>query len=392
VRLTPAELAAERTRHQRLFWEAFGFVTVLGVLLYAFVAAGASMVRHRQHGLLTRLDLGMHPADGIAVTAALLAVVVALNIALAAQQTPTDPRERVRAANWQVYVFLLSALTASATVTVTLICWMSGDRGDSAGDSVSLGLITLITAALASALQLKARSPEALIADEYVLEHRLAPLTDTLARFREQSTGPEMSRLGIIARCAYLAGLFGWVGACVALGIAGIEQRFLGWSNLIWMGFFGTALEACLLVAAMQLAKFRFLRRALDTIWPGYLLVVLVGIAALCTLPVLLPWPAWLRASIIGYYVAIWALAAGAFFINLWSTMRLAAASRASTERALVKARQDVLDELTDVRARKAAARRDHIRNRIRPSDAALSRRPRRPRKSRPDGRQNRPA
>lgn len=387
MRLTPAELAAERARYHREFWVAFGFVLGMGSLLFMLIALVLPF-RRRAHGLLARIDLGMRPADGIAVAAALLAVVVALNIALAAQQTPTDPRERVHAADWQEYIFLISALTAGATVTVTLICWTSVDCGDSVGDSVALGLISLIATALASALQLKARPAEVLIADEHLLASRLAALTDALSRFREQHPGPEISWLEVLLRGACMAGLFGWTSALVALGIAGIEQRFLGWSNLIWMGVLGTASEACLFAAVRQLSMFRFLPRTLDKLWSGNLLGILMCFPTLCTLFVLLPWTAWIRVPVIAFYISIWVFGLSTFFIGGLPT-RLTAAQRALVERALIRAKDDVLGALARVRARSSAARGDQMRSRFKPSRSQL---PARRRRTQPAARSNRPA
>ncbi len=388
MRLTPAELAAERARYHRQFWAAFGFVIGIGAGLFLLIAMATSVVRQRPHGMLARVDLGMQPTDGIAVTAALLAVVVALNIALAAQQMPSDPRERMRAASWQEYVFLISMLTAGATVTVTLICWLSAAGDDSIGNSVSLGLISTVAVALASALQLKARPVEAFIADEHLLKSRLAALADALPRFREQHPGPEISWLGVLLRGACMAGLFGWTSALVAVGIAGIEQRFLGWSNLVWMGVLGTASEACLFAAVRQLSMFRALSRTLHKLWPGYLMVMLMAFPALCTLFVLLPWPAWFRFSIIGFYISIWSSGLSTFFIGGLST-RLTAGQRALVERALIRAEDDVLGTLAGVRARSAAARGDQIRSRPRPFGPRL---PPRRRRTQPAGGQSWPA
>lgn len=392
MRLTPAELAAERTRYHREFLVTIGFVIGMGIVIFGAIVMMAQPFRQRPHKILAHLDLGMHPADGIGVAAALLAVVVALNIALAAQQMPTDPRERMRAASWQVYVFLISALTASATVAVALTCWTSANRGDSVGNAVSLGLITLITVALASALQLKTRFAEEFIADEYVLQCRLATLADALSRFREKHPAPEIGWLGVLLRGAGMAGLFGWTSALVALGIAGIQQRFIGWSNLVWMGVFGTAWEACLFAAARQLSTFRLLlRHTLDRFWSGCLLVMLASFPALCTLLVLLPCSAWFRIAIIGYYTSIWALGLGTFFTGRRST-RLTAGQRALVERVLIRAKDDVLGSLADVRTRSAAARGDQVRNRLRPSGTAGTRPPNLRRRAQPVGRRNRPA
>lgn len=395
MRLSPAELADERTRHQHEFWWYFLFTIGFGIALYLLVAWVTARFRGLQHNhdLLRSIDLGMPPTEGIAVVSPMLAVVVALNIALAAQQVPPDAKERIRAAEWQLYLAFISMLSASGAVCVTLMCWFSGDRGHSTGSSIGLGFTALLAVALSAAQRLKATTAEAAAVNRYLRESRLIARIKAREEFQQRYPGLTVSRGAIVGRYLYGAIVLGILSTVAALGIAGIERRFIGWPNLIWLGLIGIVLEACLLFAGKQIRILRLGRYVYDRFAAYFSLACQLCIPVTFPLMLLFPLATWLRVTIAGYCVTIWALAVGSFMLERsHPRLGLTSGARAAVGLTLNRVAAEAERELIKTRDRDAAATQDRSQNRVSGSSRAAPRRPHRRRRPRPAGRRSRPA
>lgn len=150
----------ELARVQRAFSRTAIAVALADVVIGSFAFGGLIYLLiifpgDRGTRIASRLDLQLAPSDDIAVVAALLAVVLSINIAVAVQPLPTDRSDRVQVIEWQKYVALMAQLMATAAVLMCLVGWTSSRRSHSWGATLGETLLTVATIALAAAVKLR---------------------------------------------------------------------------------------------------------------------------------------------------------------------------------------------------------------------------------------------
>jgi hypothetical protein len=128
----------ELARVQKNFLRLVLRVAIFDLVFGGFAFAGLgyfllAFLRRDTSGVLNRLDLQLTPSDAITVIAALLAVVLSINVAVAVLALPQNKRDRVRTIEWHKYVALTAQLMAMAAVLVCLIDWVSSERSHSWG-------------------------------------------------------------------------------------------------------------------------------------------------------------------------------------------------------------------------------------------------------------------
>jgi hypothetical protein len=188
-----AKVAKIRRRRRRAgLWSAAGTV-FLGTLLYLSVACMIVGLRH-QHGmsLVRRADLAITPADGIAVVAALVAVVLSVNLTLAVLNRPDDPVEQVLVTDWQLAMGLVSLFCASLSVMAVLMCWFSSERSHSWGAVIGATALALIAVSLAALIWVRASAYMYAKVEMFRLRRRRAMLVQALEQF--QRDHPHRSR------------------------------------------------------------------------------------------------------------------------------------------------------------------------------------------------------
>ena len=163
------ELARVQKDFLRTVVRVAAFDLVSGGLVYASMAYFlVTFPRRRPARVFDRLDLHLAPAEAIAVIAALLAVVLSINVAVAVLTLPANQQDRIFALEWHKYVALTAQLMAMATVLMCLIDWMSKQRSHSWGASIGSTLLTSATIALAAAVRLRSNDLIAKELDRYL--------------------------------------------------------------------------------------------------------------------------------------------------------------------------------------------------------------------------------
>lgn len=182
----------------------FGALAFLGLDLLMI-----TFPRHRSRTVAGMVDLQLAPSDGIAVIAALLAVVLSINLAIAVQPLPPDRSDRVLAIEWQKYVASTAQLIGMAAVLMCLAEWTSSRRSHSWGATLGATLLTLATIALAGAVKLRSSDQ---IAEELDAYHRVQErlrLNEAMARFNRthpsRPASPASSMAGVVLLAVILA-------------------------------------------------------------------------------------------------------------------------------------------------------------------------------------------
>jgi hypothetical protein len=221
--LSDDELIQERRRFQRRFRQTFWFVIGYGSFAYLCLAMGVTASRTQLPGsLMHRLSLGLSPSDGISIVGAFLGVVVAVNIALAAQDRPLNARERLRNADWTSYISLIAVFSAVSAVVICWGCWLSQARQAAWGTCIGLSLMATTSAVLAAAIQTRPRPDEAWRADEQILIERLRQLREVALTFEDNHRYPQLAWWVIATWLAGSAITVGLISATIA------ELTFVG--------------------------------------------------------------------------------------------------------------------------------------------------------------------
>ncbi|MEO6703963.1 MAG: hypothetical protein ABI140_14060 [Jatrophihabitantaceae bacterium] len=228
-----------------MFWSILGF----GSFAYLCIAMGATACRGiRSHGdLLHHVNLGLSPSDGISLVGSFLGVVVALNIALAAQQRPRDPKERLQDADWTSYVTVIALLSALSAVIVCWGCWLSLARQGAWGTCIGVSLMAITSAALAAALRVRPRPDEAWLADRHILHERQRQLRNEITTLRHRRPYSNMAWWVIAIRCTISGLVIGLVSAGISDLAFSVLTSPLRLADLALMASMASSLDVALL-------------------------------------------------------------------------------------------------------------------------------------------------
>jgi hypothetical protein len=347
------ELAEEQQRVAHRVRSAFltilGLGGGLGVSIDLFVLSVHGL--DSPHRFLVDLRLGMQPSDGLAATGTLLGVAIAINVALAAQQEPTESRHRIRIADWQLRMVLIMLLCGIAAAATALLTWTSNLELAGLGGALETLALALTTAGVAAAVQPSARPLEALFADAYLLKKQLAKLEESQRRLSVRHAWREWNQL--LTGFAFVAlgvaiGLLIGVAGLAAFTAVGVPATIL---NLLFLGsmaaLFGTAV---FFGAAKQWAE-----RAVSLDrrhWRRWLLICVLIVCVAASL-FATAGPFALRLVLAGYVLAMIGLPTAMCVLeNRWPGRRLLAPLRAVSTRAIARKRSEIEKELTDIRLR----------------------------------------
>lgn len=358
------DLTDEQRRITERFRSAFLGITGFGVML----AAAVDLVAVWVHGFdsprryLFDLQLGLQPSDGLATTGALLGLAVSINIALAAQSEPIEPRHKIRVAYWQLQMVLIMLLCGVAAVAMATLTFTSNPQPRNWGGPLAALVLAAGTTGVAAAAQPSARPLEALVVDEKMLNNRLATLTGSQQRLAANGAWVEwrfpyavLAMLAVAGSVGLLSGLVGW-------GLFDVVGTPISLANLWFLVGMAVTIAISVLFG-MSSYWTRLAVRAQPRHWPAAL-VPSALVTFLVALAALTSGPYQLRIVFSGYVLLAAAVPLALCVLEDRRPGRwMMAPVRSTSTRAIIRKREEIESALADVKLRQQ--RLGHASNRV---------------------------
>jgi len=289
-----AELAKARRRRRKADLSSAVFTVGFGSMLFFIIECISVAVNDQPRAsLLRQADLAITPSDGIAVVAALVAVVLSINLALAVLTRPDNPIEEVLSTDWQLAMAMVCAFCAGFSVMTVLMCWFSSQRSHSWGALISATALAFLAEMLAALVWTRARAVEYAKVEVFRLRRRRDRLNRAVESFQRRRPHRRHGFPMAIGQSLLLASLTALVTTAIACLVAITDHQSVSLRSFEWFVLIAFAFQAPLLLSGCTCWLHSYaegpLDRISDTVW--IVLITVTELGLIIGLVVLSPRP-----------------------------------------------------------------------------------------------------